>query len=70
MWMWRNTGMRDFVEWLRDDNTGRSQQTQAGLYGFDRYSLLSSTPQALAYLDQVAPEAARRARSRYLLKPA
>ncbi|NDP62330.1 erythromycin esterase family protein [Polaromonas sp.] len=64
-WMWRNTEVRDFVEWLRDYNTGRSPDTQAGFYGIDLYSLFSSIHEVLAYLDRVDPEAARRARERY-----
>ena len=64
-WMWRNTEVRDFVEWLRDHNTGRSPDTQAGFYGIDLYSLFSSIQEVLSYLDRVDPEAARRARDRY-----
>ena len=64
-WMWRNTEVRDFVEWLRDYNTGRSPDTQAGFYGIDLYSLFSSIQEVLTYLDRVDPEAAQRARDRY-----
>ncbi len=28
-WMWRNTEVRDFVEWLRDYNTGRGPERQS-----------------------------------------
>ena len=64
-WMWRNTEVRDFVEWLRDYNTGRSPDTQVGFYGMDLYSLFTSIHEVLAYLDRVDPEAAQRARYRY-----
>ncbi len=28
-WMWRNTEVRDFVEWLRGYNTGRGPERQS-----------------------------------------
>jgi erythromycin esterase-like protein len=64
-WMWRNTVVRDFVEWLRGYNSGRNAMQQVGFYGLDLYSLFSSIQAVLAYLDQVDPEAAARARYRY-----
>jgi erythromycin esterase-like protein len=64
-WMWRNTVVRDFVEWLREHNKGRPPSQQVGFYGMDLYSLFSSVRAVLAYLDAVDPEAAQRARSRY-----
>ena len=64
-WMWRNTVMRDFVEWLRDYNTGLSPLRQVGFYGLDLYSLFASIQAVLTYLDRVDPEAACRARYRY-----
>ena len=64
-WMWRNTEVRDFVEWLRDHNTSRSPGDQVGFYGMDLYSLFASMHEVLAYLDRTDSGAARRARSRY-----
>jgi erythromycin esterase-like protein len=64
-WMWRNTEVRDFVEWLREYNRGRTPRTQVGFYGIDLYSLFGSIEAVLAYLDRTDPEAARRARARY-----
>ena len=64
-WMWRNHEVRDFVEWLRDYNTGRGRETQVGFYGIDLYSLFTSIQAVLAYLDRTDPEAARKARARY-----
>jgi erythromycin esterase-like protein len=63
-WMWRNAVVLDFVGWLREHNTRHSQQP-AGFYGLDLYSLRESMGAVLAYLDQVDPEAAGRARYRY-----
>jgi erythromycin esterase-like protein len=64
-WMWRNTVVRDFVEWLREHNRGRPASQQVGFYGMDLYSLYSSMAAVLEYLDRADPEAAQRARSRY-----
>ncbi len=66
-WMWRNTVVRDFVDWLRMRN-GRhkaSGQPQAGFYGLDLYSLHRSMGEVIAYLDKIDPKAAERARARY-----
>lgn len=64
-WMWCNTVVRDFVEWLREHNHGRSPSQQVGFYGMDLYSLYGSVRAVLDYLDRADPEAAQRARSRY-----
>src|SRR5512133_3679988 len=64
-WMWRNTEVRDFLEWLREFNTGRGRQVQVGFYGLDLYSLFGSIQAVLNYLEDTDPEAARRARARY-----
>jgi erythromycin esterase-like protein len=65
-WMWRNTDVREFVQWLRlrNDAIPRGQPT-CGFYGMDLYSLYTSISAVLDYLDRVDPEAARRARFRY-----
>ena len=63
-WMWRNTEVRDFVEWLRDYNTGRGAD-QVGFYGIDLYSLFSSIEAVLRYLDRADPQAGRHARELY-----
>jgi erythromycin esterase-like protein len=64
-WMWRNTEVRDFVEWLREHNRALPASRQVGFYGMDLYSLFTSMGAVLGYLDRVDPEAAQRARSRY-----
>ena len=64
-WMWRNTEVRDFIEWLRGHNDGRPATQQVGFYGIDLYSLFSSIQAVLAYLDRTDPDAALRARRRY-----
>ncbi|OCB37763.1 hypothetical protein A5676_16815 [Mycobacterium malmoense] len=66
-WMWRNTVVRDFVEWLRTRNRQHENngQRQAGFYGLDLYSLHRSMHEVISYLDKVDPRAAARARQRY-----
>lgn len=64
-WMWRNTVVRDFVEWLREHNRGRPASRQTGFYGIDLYSLFASIEAVLAYLDVADPPAAAQARARY-----
>jgi erythromycin esterase-like protein/predicted phosphoribosyltransferase len=65
-WMWRNADVLDFVRWLRAHNDTQPADSRAGFYGLDLYSLRASTEAVLAYLDRVDPEAARRARDRYI----
>jgi erythromycin esterase-like protein/predicted phosphoribosyltransferase len=62
-WMWRNTVVRDFVDWLADRN--QRSDTKAGFYGLDLYSLHRSMHEVVAYLETVDPLAAERARKRY-----
>lgn len=64
-WMWRNTEVLQFIEWLREHNLARSPAQRVGFYGLDLYSLFRSMRQVLDYLDRTDPQAARRARSRY-----
>lgn len=66
-WMWRNVVVRDFVDWLHAHNRGRRErdERQSGFYGLDLYSLHRSMQEVIAYLDNVDPRAARRARERY-----
>ncbi|GAB3650792.1 hypothetical protein GCM10028833_20860 [Glycomyces tarimensis] len=65
-WMWRNTSVVRFVEWLREHNDlGADDRAKAGFYGLDLYSLYRSIAEVVAYLDRVDPAAAERARERY-----
>ena len=64
-WMWRNTVVLEFVEWLREANSTRKENSRTGFYGLDLYSLFNSMGAVIKYLEGVDPEAARRARYRY-----
>src|SRR5437867_12301569 len=65
-WMWRNTVVLDFVDWLRDYNSSfKKGAAKVGFYGLDLYSLYTSIEAVLGYLNKVDPAAAKRARYRY-----
>ncbi len=65
-WMWRNTDVAAFVDWLRQHNDGVADpQQRAGFYGLDIYNMSGSIAAVLEYLDRIDPAAAQVARQRY-----
>lgn len=64
-WMWRNTDVLAFVEWLYQFNHRLTPQRRVGLYGLDLYSLHASMRAVLSYMEKVDPEGAQRVRYRY-----
>jgi erythromycin esterase-like protein len=64
-WMWRNTDVLEFVDWLYRFNRSLEQSKRVGFYGLDLYSLHASIQAVLSYMDKVDPEGAQRARYRY-----
>jgi erythromycin esterase-like protein len=65
-WMWRNTVVRDFLDWLRGYNCDLPDaRACVGFYGLDLYSLYGSIEAVVSYLGKIDPEAARQARERY-----
>ncbi|MBY4896125.1 erythromycin esterase family protein [Cupriavidus sp. AU9028] len=64
-WMWRNTCVERFIEWMRQYNADRSPEQRASFHGLDIYSLGSSISTVLGYLNDVDPDAAHQARERY-----
>ena len=64
-WMWRNTVMEEFVDWMREGNSGSIGRGAARIFGMDLYSMHTSMDAVLSYLSDVDPEAARRASERY-----
>ncbi|MBD2362533.1 erythromycin esterase family protein [Anabaena minutissima FACHB-250] len=65
-WMWRNTDVLNFVNWLREYNDNLPDKAiKIGFYGLDLYSMYASMEAVINYLDQVDPQAAQRARYRY-----
>jgi erythromycin esterase-like protein/predicted phosphoribosyltransferase len=66
VWMWRNREVEAFVAQLRELNDALPPgRPKAGFYGLDLYSLHTSMEAVVAYLDDIDPEAAQRARERY-----
>jgi protein-L-isoaspartate(D-aspartate) O-methyltransferase len=65
-WMWRNTEMQNFIDWLARRNTClRDPAEQTSIHGLDIYSLNNSIGAVIDYLDRVDPFAAEQARERY-----
>jgi len=65
-WMWRNTVVLNFINWLRQYNDALPPDARkVGFYGLDLYSMHASIDAVLGYLDKVDPDAAKQARSRY-----
>jgi len=65
-WMWRNTVVLEFIDWLRDYNSSLPQEaTKSRLLRSRLVSLYTSIESVLGYLDKIDPAAAKRARYRY-----
>lgn len=64
-WMWRNTQVRDLVEWMRVHNANRPAASQVGFYGLDLYSLPSSADAVVQHLQSSHAPLAQQARERY-----
>jgi erythromycin esterase-like protein/predicted phosphoribosyltransferase len=65
-WMWRNTVVVEFIEWLRAHNAALPKGAEkVGFHGLDLYSLHTSMKAVLRYIEKVDPAAARVARERY-----
>lgn len=64
-WMWRNTDVASFVDWMRSHNEQKPPSDRAGFFGLDIYNMRGSIAAVLAYLDSVDLEAAAVARERY-----
>ncbi len=64
-WMWRNTEVAEFCDWLAGFNRERPAERRVEFRGLDVYSLGASIEAVLAYLDRTDTQAAREARQRY-----
>lgn len=65
-WMWRNTTLVPFLQWLRSYNDHLTLPTaKIGFYGLDLYSLNLSMQAVINYLLKIDLKAAERARARY-----
>jgi len=64
-WMWRNTDVAAFIDWMRSYNATQQIERRIGFYGLDIYNMAASIGAVLQYLDKVDPDAAAVARERY-----
>jgi protein-L-isoaspartate(D-aspartate) O-methyltransferase len=64
-WMWRNTEVSEFVNWLREHNGPLERNKRVAFRGLDLYSLYDSIRSVLNYLDEIDPSSAEVARERY-----
>lgn len=64
-WMWKNTTIPPFLQWLRAYNDNTTATNKVGFYGLDLYSLNSSMQCVIQYLNKVDPGAAKYAKNQY-----
>lgn len=55
-WMWANTAVAEFLDWLRAENLTRPEPARVGFYGLDVYSLWDSMRRVSEWLALNAPE--------------
>lgn len=60
-WMWANSDVADFLDWLRAWNLARPREQRVGFYGLDLYSLWDSLRELIAWLYEHAPAAVEQA---------
>ncbi|KAL9649983.1 hypothetical protein ABK040_014970 [Willaertia magna] len=67
VWMWRNTVVKHFIEWLNKWNKDNAKDNadKAGIYGLDLYSADRSMRAVIDYLEQVDKEEAEKAKDYY-----
>lgn len=69
-WMWANTDMVKWVQWMKEFNSIKSYKNQVGFYGLDVYSFFDSVDEVLASLQKIDPKMAAEAKQQYAcLKP-
>lgn len=64
-WMWRNTTIPPFLNWLRNYNDSQSNEHKIGFYGLDLYCLNDAMHTVINYLMSHDPAAAKQAIHRY-----
>jgi erythromycin esterase-like protein len=55
-WMWANTDVADFLDWLRHHNLSLPGESRVGFYGLDVYSLWDSLWTIMSWLESNAAE--------------
>ncbi|GAA1466461.1 erythromycin esterase family protein [Microbacterium thalassium] len=56
-WMWANTDVADFLDWLHELNLTRPEAQRVGFYGLDVYSLWDSLDRVMRWLADNQPDA-------------
>lgn len=56
-WMWANTDVADFLDWLRTHNLRLPMGHRVGFYGLDVYSLWDSIARIMQWLGEHEPDA-------------
>jgi erythromycin esterase len=56
-WMWANSDVADFLDWLHEWNRSRPEAERVGFYGLDVYSLWDSMRVIISWLEAHAPDA-------------
>ncbi|RYP34169.1 hypothetical protein DL767_004396 [Monosporascus sp. MG133] len=64
-WMWRNTEVQEFVDWLRERNAKLSPNQRTSFNGLDLYSMGASVKAVIEYLERSDPDLAKVAKKRY-----
>lgn len=54
-WMWANTEVCDFLDWLREHNRALPPEQRTGFYGLDVYSLWDSLARVIGWLHSNSP---------------
>ncbi|KAL9650010.1 hypothetical protein ABK040_003128 [Willaertia magna] len=68
VWMWRNTVVKHFIEWLNKWNKENAKEVmgdKVGIYGLDLYSADRSMKAVIDYLEQVDKNVAEQAKEYY-----
>jgi erythromycin esterase-like protein len=65
LWMWRNTVVENFIDWLRNYNATLPPKRRVAFYGMDLYSMFGSMDAVIEYLEKVSPNDAEVAKKRY-----
>ncbi len=56
-WLWANSDVADFLDWLHAWNASQHEDEKVGFYGLDVYSLWDSLDRIITWLGEHAPEA-------------
>lgn len=55
-WMWGNTAIEEFAEWLREHNADKDEPDRVGFFGMDVYGPWEAREALLAYTESAFPE--------------